>query len=163
MIPAVVAMDGERGGDLMPAYACGDLVADFIREYREQTGQSFFDTYLRAIRNNRRMDSADNPRSLVIHEDENVMLFVPKAQTSQWEIQLMTLKPVGNILEADTRMRQSLDRAMRLGVQILERMGAKMITSIEYSKSFNADAGTDDQRLLYAFLPRLPESPGAFI
>ena len=162
MIPALVLMDGERGGDHMPAYACGDLVADFIREYREQTGQSFFDAYLRAIRSNRRMDGGDSPVSLIIHEDENVMLFVPKAQTSQWEIQLMTLKPVGNILEADTRMRQSLDRAIRIGVQVLEGMGAKMITSIEYSKSFNADANTDDQRLLYAFLPRLPESPGAF-
>ncbi|RJP95095.1 MAG: hypothetical protein C4518_02025 [Desulfobacteraceae bacterium] len=166
MIPAVVSMggggEGQEAGDTMPAYACGDLIADFIRQYRKQTGQPFFGAYIRAIRNNRRMDGAANPSSLVIHEDENVMLFVPKAQTSQWEIQLMTLKPVGNILEADTRTRQSIDRAMRLGVQTLERMGAKMITSIEYSKSFTADADTDDQRLLYAFMPRLPESPGAF-
>jgi hypothetical protein len=69
---------------------------------------------------------------------------------------------VGNILEADAPTRASLDMAMRLGVQALEQMGAKMITSIEYSKPFNAGANADDQRLLYAFLPRLPESPGAF-
>jgi hypothetical protein len=35
-----------------------------------------------------------------------------------------------------------------------------MITNIEYSKRF--DAPDKDQRLLYPFLPRLPESPGAF-
>lgn len=35
-----------------------------------------------------------------------------------------------------------------------------MITSIEYSKP--VVKGDDDQRLLVAFLPRLPESPGAF-
>ena len=168
MIPELVSQDGARDDrdhhpdDFLPAYACGDLIAGFIREYRRQTGQPFFDAYIKAICGNRRMDGGDAPCSLVIHEDENVMLFVPKAQTSQWEIQLMTLEPVGNILEADTRMRQSLDRAMRLGAQVLEQMGAKMITSIEYSKLLNADAGADDQRLLYAFLPRLPESPGAF-
>jgi hypothetical protein len=49
---------------------------------------------------------------------------------------------------------------MLLTMQLLERMGARMITVIEYSKRF--DSEDDDQRLLYAFLPRLPESPGAF-
>jgi hypothetical protein len=161
MIPATVAARG-AGCDLLPSYACGDLIADFIQAYRKETGKSFFESYQLAIRNNRRMDGAKNPRSLVIYEDTNVMLFVPKAQTSQWEVQLMTLKPVGNILEADGSTRASIDMAMRLGVQALEQMGAKMITSIEYSKPFNAEASTDDQRLLYAFLPRLPESPGAF-
>jgi hypothetical protein len=161
MIPGTVAARG-MGCDLLPSYACGDLIADFIQAYRKETGKSFFESYQLAIRNNRRMDGAKNPRSLVIYEDTNVMLFVPKAQTSQWEVQLMTIKPVGNILEADAPTRASLDMAMRLGVQALEQMGAKMITSIEYSKPFNAGANADDQRLLYAFLPRLPESPGAF-
>jgi len=35
-----------------------------------------------------------------------------------------------------------------------------MITVFEYSRRF--DALEADQRLLYVFLPRLPESPGAF-
>ena len=35
-----------------------------------------------------------------------------------------------------------------------------MITVFEYSKRF--DRKDHDQRLLYTFLPRLPESPGAF-
>ena len=35
-----------------------------------------------------------------------------------------------------------------------------MVTVIEYAKRF--DEEDSDQRLLYAFLPRLPESPGAF-
>jgi hypothetical protein len=39
-------------------------------------------------------------------------------------------------------------------------MGASMISTIEYSKP--VDDGDDDQRLLVAFLPRLPDSPGAF-
>lgn len=161
MIPATVAAR-VAGSDPLPSFACGDLISDFIQAYRKETGQPFFEAYFAAIRGNRRMDGADTPRSLVIYEDENVMLFVPKAQTSQWEVQLMTVKPVGNILEADQGVRNSLDLAMRLGVQALEKMGAKMITSIEYSKPFNAGADLDDQRLLYAFLPRLPESPGAF-
>ncbi|MEZ4567128.1 MAG: hypothetical protein R2860_09240 [Desulfobacterales bacterium] len=36
-----------------------------------------------------------------------------------------------------------------------------MITTIEYSKAFDA-ADLADQRLLRSFFPRLPESPGAF-
>jgi hypothetical protein len=107
------------------------------------------------------MDGKNKDRSLVIYEDTHVMLFVPKAQTSQWEVQLMTLCPVGNILEADLKTRRSLDHGILLAVCVLEKMGAKMITSIEYSKSFNA-GNDNDQRLMYSFLPRLPESPGAF-
>ena len=57
-------------------------------------------------------------------------------------------------------MRQSLDRAMLTAVKVLGAMGARMITSIEYSKA--VVGGEKDQRLLVAFLPRLPESPGAF-
>lgn len=152
--------DGSNPHDEMPAYACGDLIADFISRYRRQTGRAFFGTYISAIRNNQRMDGKDSESSLIIYQDPNVMLFVPKAQTSQWEIQLMTLHPVGNILEADTGTRKSLDAAILLAMKVLEQMGAKMITSIEYSKSFHF---TDtDHRLLYCFLPRLPESPGAF-
>lgn len=173
MIPSMVkkaSMKGKAAGilqqtepdSLMAAYACGDLIADFIRQYRQQTGKSFFEAYFAAIYNNQRMDGKEGVRSLVVYEDDNVMLFVPKAQTSQWEVQLMTVRPVGNVLEADIRTRRSLDFAILTAVQTLEKMGAKMITSIEYSKAFNANADYDDQRLLYAFLPRLPESPGAF-
>jgi hypothetical protein len=96
----------------------------------------------------------------VVYQDARVMLFVPKAQTSQWELQLMTRKAVGNILEADEAMRDAIDRAMLLAMQVLSAMGAAMITVIEYSKRFTIADG--DQRLIYAFLPRLPESPGAF-
>ena len=88
------------------------------------------------------------------------MLFVPKAQTSQWELQLMTLEPIGNILEADSGVRKALDLAMLNAVRILSGLGARMITSIEYPKPL--DSNDRDQRLLYAFLPKLPESPGAF-
>ena len=45
-------------------------------------------------------------------------------------------------------------------MRVLTHMGAAMITVIEYSRRFNVM--DMDQRLLYAFLPRLPESPGAF-
>jgi hypothetical protein len=142
-------------------YGCGELIAEFIQRYREKTGKSFFPALIAALRNNRRFDGGggDN-QSLIIYEDEQVVLYVPKAQTAQWELQLITLKPVGNILEADTRTRRSLDRVMLAAMQTLERMGATMITVIEYAKRFeNGDA---DQRLLYAFLPRMPQSPGAF-
>lgn len=146
--------------DEMPAYACGDLIADFIADFRRKTGKAFFKTYISAIQNNQRLDGKDSESSLIIYQDANVMLFVPKAQTSQWEIQLMTLFPVGNILEADTGTRKSVDAAILIAMKVLEQMGAKMITVIEYSKSFHS--ADTDHRLLYCFLPRLPESPGAF-
>jgi hypothetical protein len=96
----------------------------------------------------------------VVFEDRQVVLFVPKAQTSQWELQLMPKTAVGNILEADSRMRRSLDRGILVAVRVLGSMGARMITSFEYSKPIVA--GEPGQRLLMSFLPRLPESPGAF-
>jgi hypothetical protein len=137
------------------------LIRDFVRQYRQSTGGPFFETYIAAIRRNRRMDDRDDrENSLVVYEDERVMVFVPKAQTSQWELQLMTLAPVGNILETDSRTRASLDRAILITMKILTALGARMVTVIEYAKRF--DNEDDDQRLLYAFLPRLPESPGAF-
>jgi hypothetical protein len=67
---------------------------------------------------------------------------------------------VGNILEADPALRTALDRALHRAMKILAGLGARMVTVIEYSKRF--DAVHTDQHLLYALLPRLPESPGAF-
>ncbi|MBF0111183.1 MAG: hypothetical protein HQK74_00450 [Desulfamplus sp.] len=143
------------------SYACGDMVADFIQYYKDMTGKDFFDNYINAIRSNRRTDGKKSePSSLIVYEDSNVILFVPKAQTSQWELQLMALKSCGNILEADSKMRASLDRAIFTALKILEKLGAKMVTSIEFSKRF--DSKDRDQRLLYSFMPKLPESPGAF-
>ena len=145
----------------MPSYACGDMIQDFVAGYRRSNGCGFFDCYQQAIRQNKRMDSERNrPDGLEIMMDDHAMLFVPKAQTSQWELQIMTLPKVGNILETDADMRRSLDRMIWQAMRILRSMGAKMITVIEFSKRFTAK--DDDQRLVYAFLPRLPESPGAF-
>jgi hypothetical protein len=151
--------NGKRKGEL-ESFVSGDLVARTVRDYRLQTGQSFFADYLRALRSNTRTDGRDGEGSLIVHEDDQVVLFVPKAQLSQWELQLMPLAPAGNILETDERCRASLDRAMLLAVRTLCAMGGRMITSIEYSKRFT-DRGTD-QRLLYSFLPKLPYAPGAF-
>jgi len=163
LIPRHAPPDGSVAGDTlaMAAYACGDQIHDFILTYRESTGVDFFTAYINAIHKNQRTDGRhDGDRGLVVYRDEQVMLFVPKAQTSQWELQLITLEPVGNILEADEATRRSLDIALLTAVRTLGRMGARMITTIEYSKRF--DAGDTGQRLLYSFLPRLPESPGAF-
>jgi hypothetical protein len=88
------------------------------------------------------------------------MVFIPKAQTSQWEIQLICLEPVGNILEANIQLRDSLDRAMLITMKILANMGARMVTTIEYAKRL--DSANSDQHLIYVFLPKLPHSPGAF-
>ncbi len=144
----------------IPSYCSGDLVAAFISDYFQKTGRPFFEAYLQAIETNIRTDGRSGERSLVVHRDDHVMLFVPKAQTSQWELQLMTLKPVANILEADAGVRQSLDRAIHLAVTVLAGLGARMITTIEYSGRISPVK--TDQRLVYSFLPRLPESPGAF-
>lgn len=148
-------------------YSCGDLVANLIEEYEAQYNRDFFDDYRSAIEANSRMDDRDDlEASLVIWSDERVMLFVPKAQTSQWELQLMALPDgngslPGNIVECDERTRRSLDTGILKAQKALAGLGAKMVTSIEYSKRINEKHGLN-QPLLYAFLPRLPQSPGAF-
>jgi hypothetical protein len=144
----------------MPSFACGDMIAEFVHDFRKETGRPFFDCYIQAIRNNHRMDNKTEQGNLIIYEDKHVMAFVPKAQTSQWEIQLMCLEPVGNILEADIQLRIAIDRVMLVIMKILAGLGAKMVTTIEYAKRF--DSKCLDQRLIYSFLPKLPHSPGAF-
>ncbi len=164
MLPQTVSAwhhGGQAANDPVSSYACGDLVAEFCARYQEETGCDFFSTYLKAIRNNRRMDGMENENtSLVVYEDEGVMLFVPKAQTSQWELQIMPLGEVGNILEADGATRASLDRALLIAQKLLARLGARLVSSIEYSSRITAKQG--GQRLLYALLPKLPYSMGAF-
>jgi len=170
MIPETVAafaggLDSTCGE--LPAFGCGDMVAEVIRHYRAQYEADFFADYIGCVQNNRRMDGrTDRESSLVVWEDEHAMLFVPKAQTSQWELQLMALcngegKVVGNIVEADSVTRASLDRGILLAQKALSGLGARMVTSIEYPKRIGRK-GEPGQHLLYAFLPRLPESPGAF-
>ncbi|CAB5131817.1 hypothetical protein D3OALGA1CA_4433 [Olavius algarvensis associated proteobacterium Delta 3] len=160
LVPDTVRSEISPAGS-MPSYGCAGLIGEFIDRYRDDMGVSFFPAYLDAIKRNRRMDGAtDRPQSLVVFQDERVMVFVPKAQTSQWELQVMPLVPVGHILEADTDMRRSLDRAIYAAIQVLSRLGARMVTVLEYPKRF--DRFDSDQHLLYAFLPRMPESPGAF-
>jgi hypothetical protein len=162
MIPAKAPLAGaDHAGTQPPPYACGDLIHELVATYRRQTGADFFACYRKALTTNTRLDGREDlPTDLVVYADEHVLLFVPKAQTSQWELQLMPVTPVGNILEADTGMRRSLDRALFIAMRILTGMGAAMISVIEFSKRFD-DTGTDP-RLLYDFLPKIPESPGAF-
>ncbi len=149
------------------AYSCGDLVAELIEQYHSIHHSDFFSDYRRAIISNRRMDDrTDLASNLVVWSDDRVMLFVPKAQTSQWELQLMTLPAedgslAGNIFECDSHQRRSLDTGILMAQKALAAIGAKMVTTIEYSKRMN-EKKTLSQPLLYAFLPRLPESPGAF-
>ncbi len=148
-------------------YSCGDLVSELIEQYKLENNSDFFEDYRQAITANRRMDDrTDLESNLVVWSDERVMLFVPKAQTSQWELQLMTLPAgdgslAGNIFECDSRMRRSLDNGILLAQKALAGIGAKMVTTIEYSKRLN-EKDVLRQPLLYAFLPRLPDSPGAF-
>ncbi len=161
MVPEQVAtLDGGE----MPSYGCGDLVADTMARYQQAYDRDFFSDYLDAIRNNRRMDGRDLPADLVIHEDASVLLFVPKAQVSQWELQLMVIadaegQPVGNIIEADGAVRAAIDQGILLAQHIYAGLGARMVTSLEYPKRIGVVNG---QRLLYSFLPKLPWSMGAF-
>ncbi len=149
------------GGPALRPYGCGDLIAEFMGRYQAAHGSSFFDDYYRAIRQNTRLDGrTDLDNSLIVYEDEGVILFVPKAQTSQWELQLMPLTSVGNIVEVGHDLRESIDAAILTAMRILAKMGARMITVIEYSKRLGS--GETGQRLLYSFLPKLPQAPGAF-
>lgn len=151
----------DRTEGLMETYGCGDQVYAFIKRYREETGHHFFDDYLRAIESNRRMDRTDDNRaSLVVYADAHVILFVPKAQTSQWELNLMTRKPIANIIETDAAVRRSLDKAMHKAMIVLTTLGAKMISVIEFSGRFGVY--DEKQHLLYSFIPKIPYSMGAF-
>jgi hypothetical protein len=170
MVPEAVETfsgDPERPVGTQPAYSCGDMIAKVIEEYKGLFGRELFDDYLTAIANNKRMDGrTDRESDLIVWQDESVMLFVPKAQTSQWELQLMTRKDAGgrfpgNILETDAQVRASLDTGILCAQKVLAALGARMVTTIEYAKRMGAGAHIH-QPLLYAFLPRLPESPGAF-
>lgn len=150
-------LDSER----FPTYVPGDLISKFCRDFQRETASDFFSAYLLALRNNRRLDNRqDRSNKLIFYEDENVIVFVPKAQRSQGEIQIMTKPQCGNIVEADTSMRGSLDRAILTSLKVLERLGAQMITCTELSKRF--DATGHAQRLLYCFSPKHPQSPGGF-
>lgn len=170
MIPGTVGMYSgglEAPSGEMTPFACGDMVAEVMRQYRQEYHSDFFADYIGCIANNRRLDGReDRDASLVLWQDEHAMLFVPKAQTSQWELQIMALnnkkgEVVGNIIEADSPTRASLDKAILLAQKALAGLGARMVTSIEYSKRIGRE-GEPGQHLLYALLPRLPESPGAF-
>ncbi|MCD4721063.1 MAG: hypothetical protein K8S13_14580, partial [Desulfobacula sp.] len=158
MIPKLVQT---CSGKKIPSFSCGDLISDFIRQYRKITDKSFFENYLAAIKNNTRTDENKiNESSLILMEDDQTILFVPKAQISEWELQLMAKTNCGNIIEADIKMRQSLDRGILTAVKTLESLGADLVTSIEFSKRF--DSKNTDQNLLYSFIPRLPYAPDTF-
>ncbi len=161
MVPPEVEL---LDGGTMASYSCGDLVADTVRAYREEHGRDFFVDLLAAIRGNSRMDGGDGESSLVVWQDANVLLFVPKAQVSQWELQLMVIAdsdqgPVGNVIEADSGVRASIDQGILVAQHVLAGLGARMVSSIEYPKRLGQANG---QRLLYSFLPKLPWSMGAF-
>jgi hypothetical protein len=162
MVPETVAtLDGRKS---MPAFSIADLVADTVDRYGRSGGSDFFRDLLRAIRNNTRTDGGDGVHNLVVWEDENVLLFVPKAQVSQWELQLMVTAdaeglPVGNVMEADQQVRRSIDRGILTAQHIYAGLNARMVTSIELPKRLGLANG---QRLLYSFLPKLPWSMGAF-
>ena len=66
----------------------------------------------------------------------------------------------GNILETNSTVRKSLDMAIMITVNVLEKLGVEMMTCYEISKRF--DNPDNDQRLMYTFLPRHPKSPGTY-
>ena len=72
----------------------------------------------------------------------------------------MTSGSVGNILEADSNVRRSLNRGILTAMRVLTGLGAELITVIEFSKRIGVE--DIDQRLLYSFLPKIPYSLGAF-
>lgn len=146
-------------GKTIPSYVVGDLVAAFIQEYEKLHAVPFFSAYLKAIHNNKRMDGrTDRPTSLILYEDEHVMVHVPKAQRSQGEVQVMA-KTAGNILELNETARESVNKAIYLVMKAFACMAVQMNTAYEVSKRFDRKNG---QLLFYCFLPRYPDSPGAF-
>ena len=169
MIPDLVERLSGSPSDGQPDYqpfSSGDMIEEVICNYRAVHQSSFFQDFLKALQTNTRMDGrSDLDSDLIVWQDDRVVLFVPKAQTSQWELQLVT-KPgldgefAGNIVETDTHTRQSLDLGILKAQKALAGRGAAMVTTIEYSKRFSSTLS--DQPLIYTFLPKLPQSMGAF-
>ena len=160
-VPVYVGGENERSYFSMETYGQGDQIAQFSKAYREKTGKGFFETYLQAIQRNRRLDGrTDKASDLIIYQDENIAVFVPKAQRSQGEIQIISKGQCGNIVEADPKIRHSLDSAILLTMRILENLGVEIFNSFEISKRL--DNLDQEQRLLYCFFPRHPQSPGGF-
>lgn len=163
MLPGTVESydgDPQKSIGTLDSYGCGDLITQVIDQYAfHHSGNDFFTDYRKAIANNRRMDGNENgPTSLVIWQDDNVMLFVPKAQTSQWELQIMTTPDkngylAGNIIETDRKTRDSIDYAIFLAQKALYGRGADMVTSIEFPKRL--DNTQNNQPLI------LPPTPPA--
>ena len=102
----------------------------------------------------------DLPRELIVLETDGVLLFVPKAQTSHWELQVMPTSDVGMVLETDRSLRQGLDQAIWTGMRLLHDCGARLVTVIEYSKRLSA--GDNGQRIVYDLLPKMEHSPMTF-
>jgi hypothetical protein len=160
-MPVYVGGENETSSNSMPTYAQGDRIAQFTKTYEEKTGKDFFETYLQAIQSNKRLDGRiDKESDLTIYQDKNVLVFVPKAQRSQGEIQIMSKVQCGNILEAEPSVRHSLDSAIMITMKILEKLGVEIFTAFEISKRL--DNLERQQRLLYCFFPRHPQSPGGF-
>ncbi|WDP92074.1 MAG: hypothetical protein HUN04_21065 [Desulfobacter sp.] len=158
MVPRTVT---DTMGNPYDCFSCGDLVTDFIREFKAAHGREFFPAYLEAVRTNERTDGRkDKPSSLIVYEDDKVILFAPKAQVSEWELALMPKTPCAHVLALDTDTRRSVDVAMLTAVQALESLGADMITSVEFSGRFSGPG--HGQHLVYSFIPRLPYAPGTF-
>ena len=158
MIP--VAIQDNSGNDYT-CFSCGDLITDFINAYKNAHGKTFFKAFIKAVKNNQRTDlNPKGPASLVVWENNEVMLFAPKAQVSEWELMLITKGPCPHILAADTATRTALDTGIRIAVQTLEALGANLITNVEFGGRFTSR--DTDQHLIYSFIPRLPYAPGTF-
>ncbi|MCG8552422.1 MAG: hypothetical protein MI799_18625 [Desulfobacterales bacterium] len=158
MIPESIP---DNNGNPYPCFGCGDLITDFIQDYKAANGTDFFPAFIKAIENNQRTDmNPDGPSTLVVWENEKAMLFAPKAQVSEWELMLMTKAPCPHVLAADAPTRNALDTGIRIAIQTLETLGAQMVTSVEFSGRFNSPV--PGQHIVYSFIPRLPYAPGTF-
>lgn len=169
MIPAEIDAYHDGFSDPAGAYrsfSSGDMIDEVIASYDACHQSSFFNDYFRSITRNTRMDNrTDRDCNLIVWQDDHVILFVPKAQTSQWELQLMTSPDtsgnfIGNIVEADTTVRRSLNIGILKAQHALADKGASLVTTIEYSKRFSSNR--TDHPMIYCFIPKLPHSPGAF-
>ena len=123
-----MAVDPERKLTLDVDYSNNSRLtepkADFPARKWASKWMVWLQDYLQALQSNERMDGRDElDSSLVVWQDEHVMLFVPKAQVSQWELQVMT-KPdhtgwPGNIIETSREVRKSLDTGLLIGQKAL--------------------------------------------
>lgn len=124
----------------------GDRIGVLCKAYRETYNRDYLGDYMVALR------AAD----LILHEDDNAILYVPVAQRFDNELQIMVRNPaVGNILDTTPEIRRSVASLEHLAYAMYQHpeLNIQSFNTVMYAARFSA---TNDfgQRMIVSICPR---------